>query len=331
MPEIFKESLNRRYYASYFSCAYLFYLSLLVIILLVPFFLAYSSHDFWLKENQYREQAYVKYKYKYLLLLQGSRPKSEAQDELEAFQIFHSSVAAANTLYSDLLRIPVARSQEKDSNYDGVVDVIKLSIEMPLATGEEIYSVHFIPFFQYYLREYANIEMETMAFIHHQSTIPGKAFYTDGDLEIQQRWPFSVRGGYNTLYEDTPLLDPTVVLSAKDLLFSSIIENYRSRNYTTNLISNYPVWEMALVGATSDYPSMFNLTTVIRIPISRISYTPNITEVLKDAWIQYLSMAVVVAFLLQRICSFVFYYQVVETDMTVETAQSRKGIKLHAA
>lgn len=36
----------------------------MVVLVLVPFFLAYSSGNFWLKENTYREQPRVKYMYK---------------------------------------------------------------------------------------------------------------------------------------------------------------------------------------------------------------------------------------------------------------------------
>jgi hypothetical protein len=41
-----------------------------------------------------------------------------------------------------------------------------------------------------------------------------------------------------------------------------------------------------------------------------VSYTPDVAEVVKDAWIQYLAMLVVVAFLIDRFSSFVYFNQV---------------------
>mmetsp|Transcript_38727 Transcript_38727/g.60518 ORF Transcript_38727/g.60518 Transcript_38727/m.60518 type:complete len:108 (-) Transcript_38727:234-557(-) len=107
------------------------------------------------------------------------------------------------------------------------------------------------------------------------------------------------------------------------------MENYISRNYTTHLADTTTVWDFAPSYVAERQSFSFNLTAVLQIPIEQVSYTPDISEVLKDAWIQYLSMAVVVGFLLQRLSSFVCYYQIVETDMRVETSTSRKGVKMY--
>ena len=48
---------------------------------------------------------------------------------------------------------------------------------------------------------------------------------------------------------------------------------------------------------------------------------------LKDAWIKYLALFVVVKYLLEKLCAFVFYNQLVDTTMRVETAQHRSGVK----
>ena len=57
----------------------------------------------------------------------------------------------------------------------------------------------------------------------------------------------------------------------------------------------------------------FNATITLRIPHQPIWITPSISEVLKDAWIQYVSFFIVNAFLLYRISSFVFRYKLLDT------------------
>jgi transmembrane protein 231 len=71
----------------------------------------------------------------------------------------------------------------------------------------------------------------------------------------------------------------------------------------------------------------FNLTMVMRIPEADVRYTPTASEVLKDAWVKYLAIFVVVKYLLEKLCAFVFYNQLVDTVMRVETAQDRSGVK----
>ena len=54
----------------------------------------------------------------------------------------------------------------------------------------------------------------------------------------------------------------------------------------------------------------FNASVTIRIPESPIRYTPEMSVVLKDAWIQYIAFFAVISFLVFRLNSFVFRYQV---------------------
>ena len=54
----------------------------------------------------------------------------------------------------------------------------------------------------------------------------------------------------------------------------------------------------------------FNATVVMRIPYQDIKYIPSVSEVLKLAWIQYISFFIVVAFVLFRMNSFIFRHQV---------------------
>ena len=54
----------------------------------------------------------------------------------------------------------------------------------------------------------------------------------------------------------------------------------------------------------------YNLTLRINIPnYQEILYKPGIIEVTYNAWIRYLSLIIIVGYLLHKICSFVFHYQ----------------------
>lgn len=54
----------------------------------------------------------------------------------------------------------------------------------------------------------------------------------------------------------------------------------------------------------------FQANAIIRIPEQPVWYMPPVSEVLKFAWIQYLALFALVAFLLSRLNSFVFGHRV---------------------
>lgn len=94
-----------------------------------------------------------------------------------------------------------------------------------------------------------------------------------------------------------------------------------------DLKNTYMVWT-PVVGIADNARSVFNLTLSLRIPAANVLYTPTASEVFKDAWIKYLSIFVVVAYILHQVCSFVFHNQLVDTEVTVETVQNHGETKI---
>ena len=55
---------------------------------------------------------------------------------------------------------------------------------------------------------------------------------------------------------------------------------------------------------------LLNTTFILRIPKQDILYTPAVSEVLKFAWIQYMSFFIVIGFLLYHLNAFIFRHRV---------------------
>lgn len=322
MPEIYSEPLRRRYFASRCSCAYAFYLACAIVLIILPFFMAFTNApNFWLKTSTYREQPRVVYEYKTALLLEGF------DRDGAPMSLFSSSMNTLNNLYESSLRIPVLRSAEVDANRDGLTDRVHLNAMMPLHAGESVHSATLLLFFDVRLRKRAKLQMETLAFVSHSSPLAGQALFVDGDLELRQRWPLQVKGGYQQPYDDTPLIDPTTTFAARDFLLPSLLQAYCDRNHTTEFASRYSVWSPSTGRLTDGSPTSFNMSATLRIPVADVLYTPTVTEVLKAAWIKYASMFVIVIYLLDKLLSFTFYNQLVECDMHVEMPLQRDGVK----
>lgn len=95
---------------------------------------------------------------------------------------------------------------------------------------------------------------------------------------------------------------------ASDYDLTRIVAAYQERNVTTILTDPSPIW---LVGRAAEAPFVVN--AVIRYPVEVISYLPGFWEMIKFAWIQYVSILLIFLWAFERIKRFVFQNQVVTT------------------
>lgn len=318
MVVIYTEPICRKYVSSRCSCTYCYHVLAFIALVLIPLFLAFSSHSFWLKEKGYFEQPRVKFQYKLIMLAEGSRV---VNNESRAMQLFYSTNATYNNLYEASVRVPEIRSSKEDSNRDAIADAINLNIRMPLLPKEEVKQVTLLVFFKYQLKNRVRLSTEAAVFVQCQSGLPGRQVNIHGDLTLHQRELLQVQGG--PAYLTQPLIattPPFEASSAKDLLFPNIMAEYHKRNITTRLGNQYIIWEQALPEQNQ------NLTVKARIviPETHIWYRPDWSEMVKWAWIQYYSLFVVVLFFFGVVNQFIYRNQILETRTITEPAGNKK-------
>jgi len=93
---------------------------------------------------------------------------------------------------------------------------------------------------------------------------------------------------------------------------------------TTIYDQHHDYWGWDLSGTAES--STFEFKADIRFDEEEIIYIPTALVVLRDAWVKYLAMFVIVGFFLERWASFVYFHQIVETKMMVETFGSQTGV-----
>lgn len=309
MVQVYKEPISRGYHAPLCSCAALYFLAWLVALLLVPFFVAYDPYTFWIKTDSYREQPQVDDLHRLVVQVDGV---DAAGDQ---FTAFFSSVASVNSKNAHNVRMATVKSRRTDLNDDGLADRYIINVLMPLGEGERVHSAKAMAFFYLTLQERAKLQTDALAYWQHDSAIPGRALQVDADMRMSQTWALNVGGGYSRPYADSPLLDPDAPSTIPANIFGSLVDAYRGRNVTLDLRDVYAVWEpMAPGGATEG--QAFNMTLTARVDQQDVVYTPPVSEVVLGGWIQYLSMLFVVWLLLDRLNSFIFSYQILETRVT---------------
>nr|XP_031313913.1 transmembrane protein 231 isoform X2 [Camelus dromedarius]XP_045361058.1 transmembrane protein 231 isoform X2 [Camelus bactrianus] len=147
--------------------------------------------------------------------------------------------------------------------------------------------------------------MQSMAFLQSSFAVPGSQLYVNGDLRLQQKQPLSY-GGLDTRY-NVSVINGTSPF-ARDYDLTHIVAAYQERNVTTILTDTNPIW---LVGRAAEAPFVIN--AVIRYPVEVISYLPGFWEMMKFAWVQYVSILLIFLWVFERIKRFVFQNQVVTT------------------
>ena len=147
--EVFNEPLSRRYRAACCSWASLCNFILVVIIIIIPYIWAYTSHSFWLKEGTYREQPWMAFNHK--MLVQLNVKDSSLDHEYTA--LMWSTEPAVNALANQQFRPAMIMANPTDDNGDARPDKFNITVDFPLSRTETVVGVQAIAFFDYELQD----------------------------------------------------------------------------------------------------------------------------------------------------------------------------------
>ncbi|KXJ17698.1 transmembrane protein 231 [Exaiptasia diaphana] len=296
MYEVHRHPVLQKYRTHICSKATIFQFFVIWLTYLPPLIIAFVTYGFWMKESSFREQPNVQFKHQLLLVAQGNTPGS---------YLAYSTFLNFNQLLQQNLRIPLVKSWEEDTNYDGKYDSLNFDIRLPLKDAESIYSVQVIMLFDYKLHKYVSLQMEGMAYIHYDSPIAGAEFRTVGELKLRQTSLLPNKGKHSTY--NTSIIDSSKTSVETYDLFT-IFSSYIKRNVSTEYVSKYPVWTG---GRASGQP--FVIKGTIHYPEEMIFYRPGFWQMLKWAWVQYLSVLFIFLFVFDRVKRFIFEEQIVST------------------
>ncbi|XP_069757375.1 transmembrane protein 231 [Narcine bancroftii] len=295
--EVFSQPSLIRYKTSVFTKATLFSLIVWALTYISPLLVAYRSHGFWIKVNSYEEQPNVRFQYQVLMIAGTS-----TNGDFVAWSTFENF----NNLQGDHLRIPLVTALEEDKNQDGKMDLLNFRLELPLQSSERVYSVQFLLTFSYQLFRMSTFIMQSMVYIQFSSPISGSQLAVIGDLKLHQREPLKHRG-LDTRY-NISVVNDSPFASSFDL--ADITASYQDRNVTTVFANPYTVWTPV---RAANAP--FIIKAVIKYPVEVITYQPGFWEMIKIAWIQYISILLIFMWVFEKIKIFVFENHVLAAIM----------------
>ncbi|XP_045603970.1 transmembrane protein 231 [Procambarus clarkii] len=274
------------------SRASLVWLLCVLLTTVTPLLLVYRSSGLWITEAENREQADVRFKHQVLVITDTS-----------SGPVVWSTNSAFNSLMGNYLRVPLIKSQEVDRNHDGIQEGLEFTLTLPLLSSEFIYGTTLLLIFDYRLHKMCEVVVEGLGLLQHSSAVPISAIYTRTDLQLHQRRPLPY-SGMHTLYNTSVL--PSSSTSAKDWKLQNILSNYWERNLTTHFGNSY-------TSVQTGESDSFTIDLSINYPEQKFSYIPGIWFIMKWAWVQYLSVMVVLAYGVSLVKKWIFQNQIVST------------------
>ncbi|CAB3370191.1 Hypothetical predicted protein [Cloeon dipterum] len=287
--EIFSFPVLHRYRASVFSKAALLNAVIAFFTYAVPLLLAYRSYGFWLKTDSFMEQPTVHFKHQYIFI--GDVIGSQQGP------IFCSTYNHISTQFADQKnRCPIIKAKETDSNHDGKNDEVYFELNTLLDNEEDIHGVTLILLFDYRLQALCNVNLEGLAVIQYNHPLPGGELKVVADLNLLQRTPFGKRFGPNEQLEDILAVD-----KEESFDIGKLLESYAKRNASIQLRRPFYTWTAGRASLQN-----FKLNVKLLIIPQKIEYVPGFWQVMKWAWLQYLSLLLVVRWMANNLRFYIF-------------------------
>eukprot|EP00158_Paraphelidium_tribonemae_P001187 Partr_v1_DN24088_c0_g1_i2_m34574 putative Transmembrane component of the tectonic-like complex, a complex localized at the transition zone of primary cilia and acting as a barrier that prevents diffusion of transmembrane proteins between the cilia and plasma membranes. Required for ciliogenesis and sonic hedgehog SHH signaling len=307
---IYSEPFQKRFEAPLFSCASSVVLSMVAILLIVPFIIGYSLGGFWLKQGVWVEQPNVQFQKDIIVELAGAS---------NTF-ITWSTRPEYNKYQLSSLRVPTVKSREIDSDRDGLVDWIEFQVSMPMLPSESVQSVRAAFFLDYKLSASTNLSMHSLAIVNEESSMAAGSLHMNGHLKFKQESPvpgWMPRTRYAQSIFNWTAMDEG---SEQASTWISLIEKYMDRIERTSFVVEYPLWK-----SVRGERDAFVLTAKMRIAHDHISYRPGVGELFKWAWVQYFSFMVLVGAIVVPVIGYLVTSQSIATYCSVDRVPHLNG------
>ncbi len=301
---VHREPLARRYLISRFSFCYFFIALCNVVVFLVPIFVAVgNSEEFWIKHATYREQPQTKFLYKFIMVLETISTFGGKSKEL-----FISTIDEYNALRPESTRVSKIEVIQESNERSGLFDAFTVRAEVPLESGEEVKRMQSLLFFDFRLQKRVRLDTDVLVYESTESPVsPLSGYDSEGQLILRQSNPFRIHGDITkTAAHGTLLSHNSEANEMNTFKFADILKQYRSRNVAADYVPEYPILHHNFSPEEKD--KAFQLRMKVKIPQQNISYIPTLAEVLKDAWIKYLSIVILCWYLMDMIKRFVLHH-----------------------
>eukprot|EP00730_Choanoeca_flexa_P000606 TRINITY_DN10265_c0_g1_i1.p1 TRINITY_DN10265_c0_g1~~TRINITY_DN10265_c0_g1_i1.p1 ORF type:complete len:309 (+),score=51.45 TRINITY_DN10265_c0_g1_i1:85-1011(+) len=294
MTVILSRSLRRQYHAKWLSAAGALQIVFLLLVLIIPFLIAYRCGGFWLRQSSYREQPRISFNHQLIIELE------DAQGQTYGYSTF----ANLNTMYGSKLMPGVIKSRNHDDNEDSIVDSSELIVSIPKSLDQRFVHVRLLALYTYQLEEFGRIALQAPVFVEIPK--PSGLSHADitGHLGFYQHRLLPQSGSLTTFNRSLIKVDS---LLPSDYSIAQVMKKASAFDYGVTLSNAYTV--------TSQAANQRQVEVVVhlRCPETEYLYRPDVWHELKQSWVQYLAVLVPFYCLCASIRNFIVDQQLVTT------------------
>ena len=279
---LYRETYNAYYYASFCSIAFLITLVSYLVLILLPFFLQFSTtgENFWYTPTIFYEHPVIRYNDEYAIMINFKRGNNY-------FSLYETSYSEINKFYNSSysnknVSINSISVTKEEINNDDVIDSLNLKINIHISDSKyTITDIKIMLFFDYIIQSNAKYQFQTMCYLDGSSSNGISQFISSGRLQLKQKIPFKMTDFYNMTYSTNYFLKWGVLKSD----FYTIYNNFTNgRDYSTK----FEYYYKNIIPSDKDQDIYVN--SIIEIP----SYQQIIVGMpsymnLKFKWIKYLA------------------------------------------
>jgi transmembrane protein 231 len=286
--------------------------------------------DFWLKANFFPERPSVTFNNKIVMevLIRN-------KDSSDLIQQFWTTNAQVNDLFGDKLIFPQYSVQALslvdiqktinplDRTYRHVdpnlAHLFIFEFQIPLESDQEVAGIRILMFFDYVFKFERHLELEALATFDEQFPLATDEVTFYGNLNFKQNIPFRrLYGVKNSDSVKDPLIDFAKIDSLDKLNPDEIVKTVANGRELTATIADVKRWwkpRISSLPTTGD--RVFTLKAEVNVPVQMVFYEPGIVEVIKNAWIQYLSILVIFVIICHKIFGYLVVSGMLATRMQV--------------
>mmetsp|Transcript_52802 Transcript_52802/g.106014 ORF Transcript_52802/g.106014 Transcript_52802/m.106014 type:complete len:322 (-) Transcript_52802:99-1064(-) len=296
------EPFTRSFVAPRCSAAYCLHLLSLALLVLVPLYAGLAFDHIWIRESSYREQPLVSFTHELVVALSPG-----ALGEAVGW----SSRTDFEPLLPGQLKVPSVRSTPRDRNDDGVPDTWELILRMPVGNVSKGFEhVFLLAAYDFELRQKVAEKIGGLVVIDVRNPSPATGVWLRGDLKLRQTAPLRLSSIIRDVYARNPLAlqwESNEAIGHHPLTLQSLIKPYAAQNETVYLHTVLPpAWDYS----PRDF---FEVHVVCDVPPQLVYYVPGTMEVLRFAWVQFLSLGIPTWAILRCVKAFAYDNQIVES------------------
>ncbi|XP_050309884.1 transmembrane protein 231 [Anthonomus grandis grandis] len=258
-----------------------------VVSVILPFILCYSSKGFWKKHDISYHQPNVKVQGDYLFI-------ATTNDDLKPISC--STYPQYNKYVKSFDACSSIKIRESDQNLDGKADSLYFQLSAKFLQNIKVTSMNIVIPINITLQEPCFFHMQTAIMFQYNFAFSSK-ISVYGELDLLQTKPIEcanyvkAKNKYNRIIEDYQDFNSYSLES----IVSKLAENFVKPHLKNTLIT---------FDLTKD--ETFSATFHIKYGQQGILYKPGFWQILKFAWIQYLSIYIIVYKVIFEIKRYIF-------------------------